>query len=70
MNSNVKCGQISHTGPCTAVLNVQLQEATQAVGWLKTSQGQQYFMGYILCKDGAQATWTNFSKDSESTQKF
>jgi len=56
MNSTVKCGQISHMGPCTAVLNVQLQQVTQAEGWLKTSQGQRYFTGYILCKDVTKAT--------------
>lgn len=69
MNNTNKCGQISHMRPCTALLNVQLQQATEAVGWLKTSQGQQYFMGYILSKDVTQAT-TNFSKHLEPTQKF
>lgn len=43
-------------GPCTTVLNVQLQETTEAVEWLKTSQGQRYFMGYIPCKDVTQTT--------------
>jgi len=57
-------------GPCTAVLNVQLQEATEAVGWLKTSQGQRYFTGYVLCTDVAQETGTNLSKHLESTQMF
>jgi len=56
MNSTAKCGQISHMRPCTAVLNVQLQEATEAVGWLKTSRGQWYFTGYVLSKDVTQAT--------------
>jgi len=56
MNSTIKCGQISHMGPCTTVLNVQLQETTEAVEWLKTSQGQRYFMGYIPCKDVTQTT--------------
>lgn len=55
-NSTVKCDHISHMRTCTAGLNVQLQEATEAVGWLKTSQGQWYFLGHILCKDVTQAT--------------
>jgi hypothetical protein len=48
--------------PCTAVLNTQLQAATEAQGWLQTQQGQRQFISLYLGDEATQTTRTNFSE--------
>jgi hypothetical protein len=59
--SAVQCGQTSHQEPCTAVLNTQLQAATEAQGWLQTQQRKRCFIGLYLSDEATQTTRTNFS---------
>jgi hypothetical protein len=40
----------------------QLQAATEAQRWLKTLQGQRYFIGLHLGDEATQITRTNFSE--------
>jgi hypothetical protein len=58
----VQCGQTSHVEPSTAVLNTQLEAATEAQRWLQTLQGQRYFIGLYLDDEATQTTRTNFSE--------
>jgi hypothetical protein len=53
--------------PSTAVLNTQLQAATEAQRWLQTLQGQRYFIGLCLGDEVTQTTRTNFSGHTLNT---
>jgi hypothetical protein len=52
----------SQVEPSIAVLNTQLQAATEAQRWLQTLQGKRYFIGLYLGDEAMQTTRTNFSE--------